>query len=66
MSEAKAAKRRWTYDEVCQLKMLATGARDAEQIADILQRSPASITMKAFWLGLSLASRTGGLVGGET
>lgn len=57
--EMKRAKRqRWTEDDVRRLKLLADRNVSANSIAKSLERSVASVKIKAHWLGLSLAQRS--------
>ncbi len=54
----QANRRRWTEDDVRRLKLLADGNVSANSIAKSLERSVASVKLKAHWLGLSLAQRS--------
>jgi hypothetical protein len=48
---------RWTEEDVRRLKLLAEGNVTADYIAKSLDRSVASVKLKAHWLNLSLARR---------
>jgi hypothetical protein len=47
----------WTADDVRRLKLLADGKVSTDYIAKSLERSVASVKLKAHWLNLSLARR---------
>jgi hypothetical protein len=57
MNNGKLIKRRWTENEVQRLKLLVSKKLHCEEISRLLDRTPSSITQKAFWLNLSLAPK---------
>jgi hypothetical protein len=50
-------RRRWTDEDVRRLKFLADGHVSADYIAKSMERSVASVKIKAHFLNLSLARR---------
>jgi hypothetical protein len=58
MTQPAHVKRPWTESEVRKLKQLAMARTDLKQLVKLLDRSPASIKLKAHWLNLSLDTRS--------
>jgi hypothetical protein len=54
---AEAGSRRWTKEDVRQLRLLANGNNDVGRLAMLLDRTPGAVTMKASKLGISLNTR---------
>jgi hypothetical protein len=52
-----ATRRSWTDVEIRRLKLLADEKNSVDYIAKSLERSVASINLKAYWLNLSLGRR---------
>jgi hypothetical protein len=52
-----ATRRSWTDVEIRRLKLLADEKNSVDHIAKSLERSVASINLKAYWLNLSLGRR---------
>jgi hypothetical protein len=57
MAKKNSKRRKWTTEDVRELKLLAREKRPAAKIARSLKRTVGATRQKAFTLGLSLESR---------
>jgi hypothetical protein len=60
MAKRKKKRRAWTSSELRELKAMARKKTKASQIAKKINRTEGATRQKAFSIGLSLDSRTGG------
>jgi hypothetical protein len=60
MAKRKKKRRAWTSSELREFKTMARKKTKASQIAKKLRRTEGATRQKAFSIGLSLDSRTGG------